>query len=438
MYLKSKRNPSMYYRSITALVLGLCSALNALSATPSMDELWQIIQQQQHTIEALQVRLDAADQRMAQTEEAVEVTADAVETVTAGDASAVRARRTVIGGYGELHYNNLDERNTATGDVAARGRTDFHRFVLYFGHQFTDDIRFFSELEVEHALVEEGEPGAVELEQAWIEMQLTEQHHLRAGVDILPIGIINPTHEPDTFYGVERNRVESEIIPATWWEAGLGAGGELSPGWNYDLVLHSGLRVPISGSSSFRPRSGRLEVAEAEDQDLALTGRLRYTGTPGLEIGVSAQYQSDITGTADRYDIDATLLEAHVDYKHSSGFGLRALYARWDLGNDDGLDPAAVGAGTLDGWYVEPAYRFRIADQRWSEVGVFARYSRWNEGNGLDGAAFRYEDFEQVTVGFNWWPHSNLSFKFDAQWEHAAGPVSALFDGINLGLGYQF
>ena len=28
------------------------------------------------------------------------------------------------------------------------------------------------------------------------------------GVFLIPVGILNETHEPDTFYGVERNSVE--------------------------------------------------------------------------------------------------------------------------------------------------------------------------------------------------------------------------------------
>lgn len=438
MLINPKQKRIFYRFSFSVIFLGLCLSRYAVSAAPSMEEMWQIIQQQQQTIEALQARLEAADQRMDKTEEAVEVTADAIEVATIQRDKGTFGKRTSVGGYGELHYNNLDDQNDTTGGDDSRERADFHRFVLYFGHEFTDDIRFFSELEVEHTLVGGGGPGEVELEQAWVELDLNDQHRLRAGLDILPIGIINPTHEPNTFYGVERNRVESEIIPSTWWEAGIGARGELAPGWNYDLVLHSGLSVPTSGGSAFRPRSGRLKVAEADDQDLAVTGRLRYTGIPGLEIGVSGQYQSDITGTADSFDIDASLLTAHVDYKHASGFGLRALYARWDMGDDGGLDPAAVNADTLDGWYVEPAYRFRFADHMWAEAGVFARYSRWDERNGLSGVAFRYEEFEQLTLGFNWWPHQNLAFKFDVQWEDAGGPVDGVFDGINLGIGYQF
>ena len=405
----------------------------AAAQVPTMEEMWRLIQAQQQAIEALQARLGTTEARVEETIEAVEVTADAVEVVSRQDTESMQ---TTLGGYGELHYNNLDDNDLGDGDDSFE-QADFHRFVLYFGHEFTDDIRFFSELEIEHSLAGDGAPGEVELEQAWIELDLNDQHRMRAGLDILPVGLINPTHEPNTFYGVERNRIESEIIPSTWWEAGIGMNGELAPGWNYDAVLHSGLVVPTSGSSAFRPRSGRLKVAEARDQDLAFTGRLRYTGFPGLEIGVTGQYQTDITGTADNIDIDATLFESHIDYKHHSGFALRALYARWDMDGEPGLDPALVNADDLAGWFIEPAYRFSLG-QRLGDLGIFARYSQWDERNQLGGAAFRYEEFDQFTVGFNWWPHYNVAVKFDLQWEDADNPVDRTFDGFNLGIGYQF
>lgn len=60
---------------------------------------------------------------------------------------------TTIGGYGEMHYNNLDSGK----------EIDFHRFVLFFNHEFSDRLRFFSDLELEHALSGEGQPGEVEL-----------------------------------------------------------------------------------------------------------------------------------------------------------------------------------------------------------------------------------------------------------------------------------
>ena len=412
--------------------------------TPSLEEMWETIQQQQKLIAELKARLDETDQRMAVNEakveeatEEVEAAAEAFETAQESTRGSSWADRTTVGGYGELHYNNLSDNNDTVDGDNSLDQVDFHRFVLYFGHEFTDNIRFFSELELEHALSGDGESGEVELEQAWIEMDINDNHRFRAGVDILPIGIINVTHEPNTFYGVERNKVETEIIPTTWWEAGLGLNGEFAPGWNYDIVAHGGLLSPTSGSSTLRPRSGRSKISKAEGQDIAFTGRLRYTGMPGLEVGISGQYQSDMTGTADAFDVDATLFEGHIDYKHASGFGLRALYARWDIDAPTGI---AFTQDNLNGWYVEPAYRFRAPGVIPGEIGIFTRYAEWDARGENDPVIPNgtYVQYESWNVGTNWWPHPNVAFKFDYQNESGDSRAKVIRDGFNLGLAYQF
>ena len=163
-------------------------------------------------------------------------------------------------------------------------------------------------MELEHALAGEGQPGEVELEQAWIEIDLTENHRFRAGLDILPIGLINVNHEPNTFYGVERPEVEKRIIPATWWEAGLGFNGEIAPGVNYDIVLHSGMETTTN------IRSGRQKVADANAEHPAGTARIRYTGVPGLELAASLHHQSNIEATTtDAGSNEATLFTTHID-----------------------------------------------------------------------------------------------------------------------------
>ena len=73
-----------------------------------------------------------------------------------------------IGGYGELHYNNLSGENGASD----KEELDFHRFVLYVGYDFSESVRLTSELEVEHSLSGDGKPGEVELEQAFIDFDL--------------------------------------------------------------------------------------------------------------------------------------------------------------------------------------------------------------------------------------------------------------------------
>src|SRR5262245_1798493 len=65
-------------------------------------------------------------------------------TVT-GPRSGEEERRLPVAGYMDFHFNK------PLGDP---GQLDFHRFVLLFGHSFTDRIKFWSELEVEHGFVE--------------------------------------------------------------------------------------------------------------------------------------------------------------------------------------------------------------------------------------------------------------------------------------------
>ncbi len=426
-------------------VLILCIstiAQNSFAKPPSVEEMWEIIQQQQILIDELKAVLDATDKRVTanrektvETAKEIEAAAEAFETARTSVSGSSWFNRTSVGGYGELHYNNLRDNNNTVGGDDALDRVDFHRFILYFGHEFTDNIRFSSEFELEHAVAGEGSSGKVELEQAWIEMDINDHHRLRAGIDVLPIGITGVIHEPSTFYGVERNKVEAEIIPATWWEAGVGLSGEIMPGWNYDLVVHGGLVSPTTGSSTLRPRSGRTKVAVADNQDIAYTGRIRYTGMPGLEVGLSGQYQSDMTGTADVFDVDATLFEGHVDYKHATGFALRALYARWDIDVSTGINFAQ---DSLDGWYIEPAYRFDALGGIPGELGVFIRYAQWDargQGNVPNGT---FVGFDSWNIGMNWWPHTSVVFKFDYQNESGKSSAAAIRDGINLGLGYEF
>ena len=83
--------------------------------------------------------------------------------------------------------------NPSNGDAFI----DFRRFVLLFAHRFSDRIRFVSELEVEHALVEGGEEkGELELEQAYLDFLIDRRFNIRAGQLLVPVGIINERHEP--------------------------------------------------------------------------------------------------------------------------------------------------------------------------------------------------------------------------------------------------
>src|SRR5687767_5167111 len=103
-----------------------------------------------------------------------------------------------LSGYMEMHLNKVQDQPTAV---------DLHRFVLMIGHSFSDRLKFWSEVEVEHAFVEvEGgeETGEVAIEQAFVDLMVNRRFNLRAGIVLMPVGIVNERHEPPTFNGVDR------------------------------------------------------------------------------------------------------------------------------------------------------------------------------------------------------------------------------------------
>ena len=128
----------------------------------------------------------------------------------------------------DFHYNKPE---------LADGRLDFHRFVLLVTHEFSPKIRFVGELELEHAFVEGLEEGGeLELEQAYVDFLLSRAFNVRAGMLLMPIGILNERHEPPVYYGVERTFVDTVIVPSTWFEVGAGVHGEIGRGWRYRAV----------------------------------------------------------------------------------------------------------------------------------------------------------------------------------------------------------
>lgn len=340
------------------------------------------------------------------------------------DSSAqVPKNRVHIGGYGEMHYNSL------TANDEDKRQLDLHRMVLFFGYDFSDNVRFVSEFEVEHTLVSGGsEHGAVEIEQAYVELDVFNDAQFRTGVMLMPIGIVNETHEPPTFYGTERPIIETTIIPSTWYSAGISLSKTFDNGLSYDVLLTEGLKTEDPTTSDdadpFYLKGGKQKASYSDAFDLAVTGRLRYRGITGLELATYGQYQPDLDQSAEEsYADSATLLGGHAIYQFGT-LTATALFARWDVAGDAAK---AAGKEVQQGGYVELSHR---QNEKW---GVFTRHSAWSEQE--DDSA------TQTDFGVNYYPHPDVVFKADYQLQNddaeSRGDINS-GDGFNLGMGYQF
>ena len=360
-----------------------------------------------------QVSVEQLQQQIQELNSRLEILADAVEEKGQSEATS----KVHFGGYGELNYNHLDV------DGEDQRNLDFRRWVLFVGYEFSDRIRLHSEFEVEHTVVPGSDgDGAVELEQAYIEMDLNDNSQLKTGIVLTPVGLINETHEPVYYYGTERPVIETTVIPTTWYVGGVMFSQNFASGISYDLLLSEGLKTEDPTTSAdaepFNIKAGKQKTSNADVFDLATTARIKYTGVPGLELAAYAQYQPDLDQSAETsYAESATLLGGHFVYAVAD-ITVKGLYARWDL---EGDDAKYAGKDVQDGGYLEVSWK--AMDQ----LGVFVRQSNWSLEKDVDAA--------QTDFGLSYFVHPDVVFKADYQLQNDdAGNA----DGFNLGMGYQF
>jgi hypothetical protein len=348
--------------------------------------------------------------------------------------------RTSIGGYGEVHYTNATGPNTP-------GVANVSRFVVFLAHTFSDRLAFRSELEVEDAKVEGGgEGGEVALEQLYLDYTLSPAATIRAGLVLPPIGILNETHEPPTFNGVERPAFDHDVIPATWRDIGVGVVGSIpgSAGLGYRVFLLNGL---VAGGFSAEEgiRGGRQEGKEASFANPSLTGRLEWS-RPGLRIGGSFWYggsaaQDPALGDG-AFDNAVALVSADARYDVGP-FMFRGVVANVSIADADQINSAFGGqvGSRIAGGYVEGAYNLLSALSRGSSqrLDAFIRHERYNTQAGVPAGVTRDDALARriTTLGLSYKPVYNVVFKGDYQLRRNRAGVGE-DEQLALGVGYQF
>lgn len=356
---------------------------------------------------------------------------------------------TTIGGYGEITYNGYlkdGSRNTA----------DLRRFVLFFGHDFNDRLSFMSEVEIEHAISSADDHGEVEVEQAYLNYAFNPALNLKAGLFLMPFGLLNRNHEPPVFHGVMRNEVETRIIPTTWREGGIGLYGTTPFGLSYDVGVVTGFDVAKFDDAGEPLAASHQELQLARASDLSVYGSLEYRGIPGLLVGGSVFSGGALQDNADfRQDGDlpdftgiksrVTLWDVHARWQYR-GFDLQGLYARGTISHADAIDNALIAYNMANGeerplvpsafygWLVQGAYSFGLGGDM--TLSPFLRYERFNTQARLPlGLSSDPENRDRVlTAGVSFHPLTEVVVKADYQkyFDNSGN------DRINVGLGYMF
>ena len=364
-------------------------------------------------------------------------------------------------GYGEMYYTHP----TRDGNKA---QADLARAVFGLGYSFDERTEFNSEYEVEHAVASASDVGEFEVEQFYVDRRLSEAVSARGGLFLMPFGLLNEHHEPTRFYGVQRNFVETLIIPSTWREGGFSLHGDTRAGFGWNLGLTTGFDVSKwDFAPAFPPYTSALGLAnsgaaplQATHQELALANAhhlsqyaaLSYYGVPALLLGGAISTgESPAPG-----DPRVTLWEAHMRWTPAK-FDLSALYARGSISNAGPLNAAHPNSpnplpSSFYGYFLQGAYR--LWEQGDYRATPFVRWERYDLGASYAGTSgpvipaglvplsgtsgdlgFWPRSEDRVwTAGANFYVGAHLVLKGDYQWFQ----LNQGFRRFDLGLGVSF
>ena len=358
----------------------------------------------------------------------------------------------LVGGYGEVHFNKVLD-----GDLHTNSKLDVHRMVMLFGYNFSNKTQFITELEFEHV-------KEVYVEQAFLQHKINKYMNLRAGLLLVPMGIINEYHEPTTFNGVERPTVDKYITPTTWREIGIGLTGNILPAsLKYQAYIMNGFNgyngsANLNGKSGLR--GGRQKGAESYMSTPNFAGKVEYYGIRGLNIGLSGymgKTQSTLfdgidkdddlaTGMADSSVVGISMVGLDARFQRKA-LQLRGQFYIANLSNTDEYNefnadadgnPNDLGS-SLIGYYAEAAYDVLSFFEADTKLYPFVRYEFLNTHHDVESNIEANPAFEKtiITTGLTWALENGACLKADIQFSKAES-ADDYTKTLNLGVGVMF
>ena len=349
--------------------------------------------------------------------------------------------KTTVGGYGELHYDMKGN----DGD----GKLDFHRFIVYFKHNFNSQWSLMSEVEIEHNMV--GSESALGYKGGYVAMEQAYLNYwngkwgFKGGVLLVPAGITNEYHEPPTFMSVERPEYNKYIIPTTWFDNGFAFYGTMSD-FNWKVAFTGDLDGDAIGSGI---RSARMKGVSSTTTSWTKTIQGSWTGMTGLKVGGSMTMNDAPTAAVAAVDAVPDSMNCGDDGMSECGnatdavdaiamgkvgvslgefnatYSAHNIYARMEYGminytdNPDGVESSS-------GYYVDLGYDIADLIGCGEDTNLYlwmrnSSYKKDDAGDAKDISLF----------GVTYKPMNNLSFKFEVG---TAGDD----DVMRMGLGYMF
>jgi hypothetical protein len=322
-------------------------------------------------------------------------------------------KKVVLGGYAENEYHN---------NFQGESKFDVHRLVLFVYATLNKHISFAAEIEWEHG----GSPrkangkldvGEVLLEFATADLKFTDWIGLRAGVILVPFGSFNLRHDAPTRDLGVRPMVITNIVPSTWFEAGVGLFGTVplpkDVELDYEVYLINGLDSKLYDGLGTRAARGSL--GEDNNDGKSIVGRIGFRPLNNLEFGVSG-YRGAYDPSSKRFvnmigaDVTARigpveLLGEFAGMRATPGFD-----EGWAEGTRNPVPERMIGAyGQVNLHFFPKPLRDKLPGAM-KEEATFTLSVRYGEVD-TDMSVMSAGDKSRLTAGFNIRPIEAFVFK---------------------------
>jgi hypothetical protein len=356
----------------------------------------------------------SAEQRLQELEQRIEAHDQDLESLLlgSGPGNAEQDSGVSIGGYGETLY---------TDRLGSRGDTlDNYRTVIYVGYRFDEKWSFSSELEWEHV-------ENTSVESAFLRYVASDELQFRVGNMLVPMGIINPVHEPPTFLSPNRPLVERFILPSTWSENGVAMLAKVGD-FDIHLALMNGFNEDFELAASGM-RKGRQGGSNASAENLAYIARVDYNGIASLKLGGSAYYGDSGQDPAAVSDFTTQMYEVHGQYKD----GPLQATGLWSMASvdDANLLPTASASDDVSGWYLEAGWDLYFDNGSEDALIPYLRYASYD----LQEDTAADTELTRLMFGITWLPIPRIALKAAYTLEEQGSQQDGI---LELAAGFMF
>lgn len=350
----------------------------------------------------------------------------------------------ILGGYAQIDYNHR-----MSDSLRYNGKLDVHRLVTLMGYKFNEKTHFFSEIEFEHV-------DEVYVEQVFINHEFNPYFQFRAGLLLIPFGIINEYHEPPTFYTVNRPYVDKVIAPTTWREIGAGFIGNLDfANLKYQMYLVNGL-LGYNNKALFNAsngvRSGRQKGARTMAFNPNFAGKVEYYGVSNLNLGLSGYFGKTETNLNNNLDLsdENAMKRADSSIIGMSMVGFDAIYKLKflefksqfyysGLSNTEAYNKFSNSniGNAMMGYYVELAYNHYFCENY--RISPFVRYENLDTQYSVTSETTKSDNYNKtyLNAGLNFFFNNSVVLKADMEL-YKSKSDKEYTKTLNFGLGIMF